>query len=108
MAITTLHHETTKKLIEYMRNALMCEFGINDPVVAEKQVVDSIGFDVHMVRDTQGRHYVERITRIIPVESEHAPFYKLSDLIVFDPVRSRYVKKNELILQSVGVGAGGG
>jgi len=108
MAITTLHHETTKKLIEYMRNALMCEFGINDPAVAEKQVVDSIGFDVHMVRDTQGRHYVERITKIIPVESEHAPYYSLSDLIVFDPVRSRYIKKNDLILQSVGYRAGGG
>ncbi len=99
MAITTLHHETTKKLIEYMRNALMCEFGITDAAVAEKQVVDSIGFDVHMVRDTQGRHYVERITSIIPVESERPPFYELKDLIVFDPVRSCYIKKNELVLR---------
>ncbi|MCR5829937.1 MAG: CpaF/VirB11 family protein [Lachnospiraceae bacterium] len=92
MAITTLHHETTKKLIEYMRNALMCEFGINDASVAEKQVVDSISYDVHMVRDTRGRHYVERITKIIPNDSQHSPFYKLVDLIVFDPSASRYVK----------------
>jgi len=107
MAITTLHHETTKKLIEYMRNALMCEFGITDAAVAEKQVVDSIGFDVHMVRDTQGRHYVERITEIIPIDSRYAPFYKLVDLIVFDPVRSCYVKKADIGLKRT-VNAGGG
>ena len=106
MAITTLHHETTKKLIEYMRNALMCEFGITDAAVAEKQVVDSIGFDVHMVRDTQGRHYVERITSITPIESDSAPFYKLSDITVFDPVRSCYIKKNDLVLRDTGEQAG--
>ena len=93
MAITTLHHETTKKLIEYMRNALMCEFGITDAAVAEKQVVDSIGFDVHMVRDKDGSHYVERITRIIPTGSGQAPFYELEDLAVFDREKQRYVIK---------------
>ncbi len=107
MAITTLHHETTKKLIEYMRNALMCEFGITDAAVAEKQVVDSIAFDVHMVRDTQGRHYVERITGIVPVESDRAPFYRLSDIIVFDPVRSCYVKKDDIVLRGTRFSAGG-
>ncbi|MCR5520612.1 MAG: CpaF/VirB11 family protein [Lachnospiraceae bacterium] len=108
MAVTTLHHETTKKLIEYMRNALMCEFGITDAAVAEKQVVDSIGFDVHMVRDTGGRHYIERITSIIPVESDKPPFYELRDLIVFDPVMSRYVKKGEPMICRKNMSAGGG
>ncbi|MCR5431633.1 MAG: CpaF/VirB11 family protein [Lachnospiraceae bacterium] len=108
MAITTLHHESTKKLIEYMRNALMCEFGITDAAVAEKQVVDSIGFDVHMVRDTQGRHYVERITRIIPLEASGPPFYELKDIIVFDPVRSCYVKKDEMAIRGMNMAAGGG
>ncbi len=107
MAITTLHHETTKKLIEYMRNALMCEFGITDASVAEKQVVDSIGFDVHMVRDTSGRHYVERITKIIPTDSVHPPYYRLSDLIVFDTEESRYIKKGNLEINEMRMGAGG-
>ncbi len=62
MAITTLHHETTGKLIEYLRNALVSEFGISDVRVAEKQVVDSIQFDVHMVHDVSGHHFIERIT----------------------------------------------
>lgn len=108
MAITTLHHETTKKLIEYMRNALMCEFGISDAHVAEKQVVDSVGFDVHMVRDTGGRHYVERITAIIPTDSETPPFYRLEDLIVFDPVKSRYIKMCGQIPKRTLQRAGGG
>lgn len=66
MAVTTLHHETTQKLIEYLRNALVTEFGINNVEVAEKQVVDILNFDVHMVHDIEGRFYIERITEIIP------------------------------------------
>lgn len=92
MAITTLHHETTKKLIEYMRNALVCEFGINDINVAEKQVVDSISFDVHMVHDTHGRHYIERITQIIPLTGGEAQNYMLRDIITFDHNRLCYRK----------------
>jgi len=96
MAVTTLHHETTKKLIEYMRNALMCEFGITDAAVAQRQVVDSIGFDVHMVRDTFGRHYVERITQIIPAEEKEGAGYLLRDIIVFDKDELRYRKTGEI------------
>lgn len=73
MAITTLHHESTPKLIEYMRNALVSEFGISDAKIAEKQVVDSINFDVHMVHDVSGHHYIERITEIVPYEPQDIP-----------------------------------
>ena len=108
MAITTLHHETTQKLIEYLRNALVCEFGISDVRVAEKQVVDSVGFDVHMVHDVSGHHFIERITQIIPVENGELPrenqeatrefyrriteprLYELRDIVVFDKVRKEY------------------
>ena len=83
MAVTTLHHETTDKLIEYLRNALVAEFGINDVKVAEKQVVDILNFDVHMVHDVDGNFYVERITEIIPLQKD-GNLYRLSDIIRFE------------------------
>lgn len=108
MAVTTLHHETTQKLIEYLRNALVTEFGISNVEVAEKQVVDILNFDVHMVHDVQGRFYIERITEIIPDESctypedmqqatreyfrrktdRHA--YRTSNIIEFDKENLKY------------------
>lgn len=109
MAITTLHHETTQKLIEYLRNALVSECGISDVHVAEQQVVDLISYDIHMVHDVAGHHYIERITRIdrcvggdIPNDSEEAKrefyrrmtapkSYRLTDVVVFDRERGEYV-----------------
>ena len=82
MAVTTLHHETTEKLIEYLRNALVSELGINDVRIAEKQVVDILNFDVHMVHDVDGNFYIERITEIIPESPE--TMYRLSDIIRFN------------------------
>ena len=82
MAVTTLHHETTEKLIEYLRNALVSELGINDVRIAEKQVVDILNFDVHMVHDVDGNFYIERITEIIPESPE--TMYRLSDIVRFN------------------------
>lgn len=108
MAITTLHHETTQSLIEYMRNALVSECRMNDIRVAEQQVVEVLDLDIHMVHDTAGNHYIERITEILPLtlngtteETEkHSgdfgpkmtdrPQYVLRDLIVFDKRDMRY------------------
>lgn len=108
MAITTLHHETTHKLIDYLRNALVSEFGISDVRIAEKQVVDSINFDIHMVHDSTGHHYVERITEIVPYEPKALPddpnaaakefytrmldprLYELHDIIIFDKAAGEY------------------
>ena len=88
MAVTTLHHETTEKLIEYLRNALVSELGINDVKIAEKQVVDILNFDVHMVHDVEGNFYVERITEIIP--GDQGNMYELTDLIRFDKETMSY------------------
>ena len=73
MAVTTLHHESTDKLIEYLRNALVSEFGISNVSIAEKQVVDILNFDIHMVHDVEGRFYIERITEIIPYRESEYP-----------------------------------
>ena len=120
MAITTLHHETTAKLIDYLRNALVSEFGISDVRIAEKQVVDSVNFDIHMVHDVDGHHFIERITQIIPSEDGPLPMeqgaaerefyrrmtqphgYELRDIIVFDREERRYVRVGEV---SPGMGA---
>lgn len=100
MAVTTLHHETTDKLIEYLRNALVAEFGISDVKVAEKQVVDILNFDVHMVHDVDGNFYIERITEIIPREREDYP-EKTQDAIKEYFVRStdRYLYRLRNIIR---------
>lgn len=102
MAVTTLHHETTDKLIEYLRNALVSEFGIDDVMIAEKQVVDILNFDIHMVHDVEGQFYIERITEIVPDEDNEysvdfkeacreffsrttdRKLYKIKDIVRFD------------------------
>lgn len=114
MAVTTLHHETTQKLIEYLRNALVTEFGINNVEVAEKQVVDILNFDVHMVHDVEGNFYIERITEIIPEEMADYPkdlepatreyyrrktdrkSYKLVNIVEFDKNTMSYSIKNNI------------
>ena len=88
MAVTTLHHETTDKLIEYLRNALVSELGINDVRIAEKQVVDILNFDIHMVHDVDGNFYIERITEIIPETTDN--MYRLSDIVRFDKDNMEY------------------
>ena len=114
MAVTTLHHETTEKLIEYLRNALVSEFGISDVGIAEKQVVDILNFDIHMVHDVEGRFYIERITEIIPYEETRYPEkfseaareffvrstdrkqYRLNNIFEFDRAEEVYRKCGEI------------
>ncbi len=93
MAVSTLHHNSTEKLIAYMRNALVSEFGISDVDTAERQVVDSINFDVHMVRDKEGHHYIERITEIVPLgrDDESKGSYECRDILLFDKINRCYV-----------------
>ena len=114
MAVTTLHHKTTEKLIEYLRNALVEEFGINDVNIAEKQIVEIINFDVHTEKDLNGNFFIRRITEIVPSEDKPYPtgqdaarleyykrstdrhFYTLRDIINFDHDNMRYVVSNNI------------
>lgn len=114
MAVTTLHHETTQKLIEYLRNALVSELGISSVEVAEKQVVDILNFDIHMVHDIEGRFFIERITEIVPENSKMYPknqseaaveyyrrrtdrhSYELHNIIEFDRTLLKYRVVNNL------------
>ena len=114
MAVTTLHHESTDKLIEYLRNALVSEFGISNVSIAEKQVVDILNFDIHMVHDVEGKFYIERITEIIPYRESEYPhdineatreyyarstdrkLYKLNNIVEFDKKEEVYIKCNDI------------
>ena len=72
----THHAVTTKKLVEWMKDALLKEGGYSGSSVkdATKEVVDTIDFDVHMVKDSEtGHRYIERITEIVPCEDEPYP-----------------------------------
>lgn len=103
MAISTLHHNTTEKLIAYLRNALVSEFGISDVAVAERQVVDSVNFDVHMVRGKDGHHFVERITEIVPLEKstlDRGELFECRDILRFDPQAKCYVFEEPLSSQA--------
>ncbi|MCR5323587.1 MAG: Flp pilus assembly complex ATPase component TadA [Lachnospiraceae bacterium] len=103
MAITTLHHETTQKLIEYMRNALVCEWGISDISIAEQQVVDSISFDIHMIHDVTGHHYIERITQIVPLDENcrdseiRGKRYRLVNIVEFDTRENCYRVSSDIM-----------
>lgn len=119
MTMCTLHHETTEKLIEYMRNALMVHYNFKDAHIAEQQVVSAINFDIHMAKDTSGYRYIERITEIVPKEKPEyirgsntseavrnyfeyiaeaarwKPYYT-NDIIVYDTINNKYYLKNSI------------
>lgn len=61
----THHAKTTKDLIYSLRNSLLkCEM-FNNEKIAEQQVVSILDFDIHLVRDYQGKRYIDRITEIV-------------------------------------------
>lgn len=114
MAVTTLHHTTTDTLIEYLRNALVAEFGISNVDIAEKQIIDILNFDVHTEKDLEGNFYIRRITEIVPATNVPYPkrtdeaqleyykrstdrhYYELHDIIVFDHENMCYTVQNNI------------
>ncbi|MDE6872874.1 MAG: Flp pilus assembly complex ATPase component TadA [Lachnospiraceae bacterium] len=76
----TSHHNTTKRLVSYMRNALLKEAGFGNERTATDQVVEALHFDVHLEQDKNGHRYIERITEI---EREDENGYRLKEILVF-------------------------
>lgn len=76
----TSHHNTTERLISYMRNALLKGAGFASERMATEQVVEALNFDIHMETDKSGHRYIERITEI---EREETKGYKLREILVF-------------------------
>lgn len=76
----TSHHNTTERLISYMRNALLKEAGFADEKTATDQVVEALHFDIHMETDRHGHRYIERITEI----EREKDGYQLREILIFE------------------------
>lgn len=77
----TSHHNTTERLVSYMRNALLKEAGFRDERIATEQVVEALHFDIHLETDKNGHRYIERITEI---EREAENGYRLKEIVAFE------------------------
>ena len=64
----THHAKTFPDLITALRNSMLRTGVFNNELVAEKQVVSVLNFDIHLVKDFRGNRYIERVTECIPVE----------------------------------------
>lgn len=78
----THHAKTTDSLVKYMRNSLLSSGIFRDEKIAREQVVESIRFDIHMEKDINGHRYIERISEIVPDDSEKG--YELHNIIIFE------------------------
>lgn len=58
------HANKAADLVYTLRNSLANACGFTQ-AVAEKQVLDVVGFDVHMEVTAEGKRYIERVTEII-------------------------------------------
>ncbi|MDY5576820.1 MAG: pilus assembly protein CpaF [Lachnospiraceae bacterium] len=84
----THHAKTTESLVKYMRNSLLSSGLFRNEKIAREQVVDSIRFDVHLEKDIKGHRYVERISEIVPQETEKG--YSVVDIVKYE--NGRYVQ----------------
>ena len=114
MTMFTNHAMTTQKMIGYFRNALLSVNQFHNEKIAEEQVVEAINFDIHMMKDRNGKRYIERITEIIPNTTEYhmenfslrtgiqkflnytmnQHSYELKDLLVYQ--EGKYVLQNPI------------
>lgn len=71
------HHATTAKgLVLTLRNSLAAAGGFDQMEIAEKQVIDAVHMDIHLDRAASGERFIERITEIIPLET-NTPYPEL-------------------------------
>jgi pilus assembly protein CpaF len=74
----THHAKTTFNLVASLRNSLLQVGGFTNEVIAEEQVVETVNFDIHMVKSVDGHRYIERITEIVPYEESMFPAENIS------------------------------
>lgn len=63
----THHGKTLPNLVSALRNSLIASGAFSNEKIAEVQVVEALGFNVHLVLRA-GKRYIERITEIIPAD----------------------------------------
>ncbi|MFS0839483.1 ATPase, T2SS/T4P/T4SS family [Paenibacillus sp. 1P03SA] len=65
----THHAKTFSSLIDSLRNSLLKTGMFQDEIMAEKQVIRVIHFDIHLRKSADGTRFIERITECVPLES---------------------------------------
>ena len=86
----THHAKTTENLIKYMRNSLLSGGLFRNEKIARERVIDAIRFDIHLEKDIAGHRYIERVSEIVPKNSEQG--YEIVDIVVFE--ENKYVFKH--------------
>lgn len=80
----THHAKTTKSLIGSLRNALLLAGGFSGEQIAEEQAAEAVNFDIHMVKDREGRRYIERITEITGQKQADGRMFGTREILVWE------------------------
>jgi pilus assembly protein CpaF len=67
------HANTSKGLVQALRNSLVNAGGFSNMTTAERQVMEVVKCDIHLDYTPDGDRFIERITEIIPLE-ENIPY----------------------------------
>lgn len=97
----THHAVTTENLVMALRNNLLALGHFHKEEIAQAQVIEVVGMDVHLEKALDGHRYLARITQIIP-EGETGD-YSCQDLVRFEkgryifvnPMAERFLKRME-------------
>ena len=87
----THHAKDTTTLIHYIRNSLLMQGNFRNEKVALMQAVSSVKINIHVKKNSYGERYIEKISEIIPCESEEGFMEKV---IAYNN-KGRYILKDE-------------
>ena len=87
----THHAKDTTTLIYYIRNSLLMQGNFRNEKVALMQAVSSVRINIHVKKNSYGERYIEKISEIIPCESEEGFMEKV---IAYNN-KVRYILKDE-------------
>lgn len=73
----THHAKDTTALIHYIRNSLLMQGNFRNEKVALMQAVNSVRINIHVRKNAFGERYIEKISEIIPCESEEGFMEKI-------------------------------
>ena len=88
----THHAKDTTALIHYIRNSLLMQGNFRNEKVALIQAVNSVRINIHVKKNSYGERYIEKISEIIPVETEGG----FTEKIIACNSKGKYILKDEL------------
>lgn len=88
----THHAKDTTALIHYIRNSLLMQGNFRNEKVALIQAVNSVRINIHVKKNSYGERYIEKISEIIPIETEGG----FTEKIIACNSKGKYILKDEL------------